>query len=599
MNTREQLDRIAASRVLILDGAMGSLIQAQGLSEEDFKGDRFATHNKPLKGCNDLLSITKPEVIVDIHRAYLLAGADLIETNTFNASAISLSDYGLAELCYELNLHSGRLAKQACAEFSTAQKPRFAVGILGPTSKTASISPDVNDPGYRAITFEQLKVDYGNAARGLMDGGVDILMVETVFDTLNAKAAVYAILELFEERGAELPLMISGTISDASGRTLSGQTLESFWASLAHAKPWSIGLNCALGAEQLIGHIEELSQLANCWVSSHPNAGLPNQFGLYDQTPMQMAKLLRPFMTEGLVNILGGCCGTTPEHIAALAREAEDVQGIQAWKPRQASKKSVVTRYAGLETLRLDSVTGFVNIGERTNVAGSRKFLKLIQEGNYAKALDIARDMAENGAQMIDVCMDDGMLDALSSMRSFLLLAQSDPDIARLPFVLDSSQWPVLEAGLRCVQGKCLVNSLSLKEGPEAFLQKAKLLRRYGAGVIVMLFDERGQADSYERKIEIAQRSYDLLTSKAGFRRKISFLILISWLLVQAWKNTPITLLLTSKPAAGLKPLCPEFTSPEVSPIYPSPLGATTLSARLSIQYFYITLLLPDWICPL
>ncbi len=511
MNTRQTLDRILENRLLVLDGAMGTMIQALRLGEADFRGERFAAHPVQVRGNNDLLSLTRPDVITGIHAQYLEAGADLVETNTFNSTSISLSDYKMEDLSYELNRAGAMLAKAACAKYSTPGRPRFAIGVLGPTSKTASISPDVTDPGFRAVTFEDLRQSYRTAVQGLLDGGADILMVETVFDTLNAKAALYAIAEELEERGIDVPLMVSGTITDASGRTLSGQTVEAFWTSIRHAKPWAVGLNCALGAEQLRPYVADLSRLADCWLSSHPNAGLPNQFGEYDQSPAEMAACTAPFSDGQLVNILGGCCGTTPDHIRAVAEHA------QRALPRKRPERDRTTCFSGLEALRIDSLTGFVNIGERTNVAGSRKFLKLIQDGLYDEALDIARSMADGGAQMIDICMDDAMLDARSAMVDFVNRAQSEPEIARLPFVIDSSRWDVIEAGLRCVQGKCVVNSISLKEGSGPFLEKARTLARYGAGVVVMLFDEKGQADTFERKIAIAARSYKLLTEDALF----------------------------------------------------------------------------------
>ena len=511
MSIRQTLDLILEKRLLVLDGAMGTMIQSFGLQEADFKGERFKNHPVLLRGNNDLLSITRPDIIQKIHEDYLSAGADLIETNTFNSTSVSLADYKMEVLAYELNKAGAILAKKACAKYSTPLKPRFVVGVLGPTSKTASISPDVNNPGFRAVSFEDLRVAYRTALKGLLDGGADLIMVETVFDTLNAKAALFAISEELEERKIDVPLMISGTITDASGRTLSGQTVEAFWTSINHSKPWSVGFNCALGADQLKAYVAELSHLADCWISSHPNAGLPNQFGEYDQSPQEMAELTAPFTADGLVNILGGCCGTTPAHIKAISFQAAHDQ------PRKKNVPDGITRYSGLEVLKVNSLTGFVNIGERTNVAGSRKFLRLVQDNLYDQALEIARDMADGGAQMIDVCMDDAMLESRTAMVNFLNMAQSDPEIARLPFVIDSSKWEVIEAGLRCVQGKCVVNSISLKEGPAAFLEKARLLRRYGAGVIVMLFDETGQADTFERKIDIAKKSYDLLVQEADF----------------------------------------------------------------------------------
>jgi len=508
-----ELRDLLRRRILILDGAMGTMIQRHRVTEEDFRGARFADHPRPLKGDNDLLSLTRPEVIRDIHRAYLAAGADIIETNTFNGTRISQSDYGLESIVRELNAAAARLARGAADEFTakTPEKPRFVAGILGPTNRTASISPDVNDPGFRNVTFDQLVTAYAEQADGLLDGGVDLLMVETVFDTLNCKAALFAIREVLRRRALDLPLMVSGTITDQSGRTLSGQTTEAFWNSVRHADLFSVGLNCALGARELRPYVAELSRLAGVYLSCHPNAGLPDAFGAYQDTPEHMATVLREFAEHGFLNIVGGCCGTTPEHIRAIA---EAVAGLP---PRTVPTLEPYTRLSGLEPLTIRPETGFVNVGERTNVTGSAKFARLIREGDYEAALEIARDQVANGAQMIDVNMDEGMLDSRAAMVRFLSLIASEPDIARVPIMIDSSKWEVIEAGLKCVQGKGVVNSISLKEGVEAFLEQARRIRQYGAAVVVMAFDQRGQADSYERKVEILSEAYRLLTEEVGF----------------------------------------------------------------------------------
>ncbi len=498
---------------MVLDGAMGTMIQTFKLTEAEFRGERFRDHPRPLKGDNDLLSLTRPELILSIHRAYFEAGADFAETNTFNSNRISQADYGLEHLVYELNLASARLARAAADEFTgrTPDRPRFVIGILGPTNRTASISPDVNDPGYRNVTFDDLVIAYGEQVEGLLDGGVDLLMVETVFDTLNCKAALFAIREILERRGVDLPIMVSGTITDASGRTLSGQTVEAFWNSISHAEPFSVGLNCALGARDLKPHIEELSRVARVFSSCHPNAGLPNAFGEYEQSPQEMATYLREFAERGWVNIVGGCCGTTPEHIRAIARAVEGV------KPRTVVQVEPYTRLSGLEPLTIRPETGFINVGERTNVTGSARFARLIREGNYEAALEIAREQVQNGAQMLDVNLDEGLLDSKEAMVRFLNLIASEPDIARVPIVIDSSKWEVIEAGLKCLQGKGVVNSISLKDGVGPFVEKAKRIRRYGAAVIVMAFDQQGQADTYERKVEILTEAYRILTEEVGF----------------------------------------------------------------------------------
>ncbi|MFH1601159.1 MAG: methionine synthase [Pseudomonadota bacterium] len=507
-----QLLQALAGRILVLDGAMGTLIQRHELGEADYRGERFADSPRDLKGNNDLLTLVRPDVIAGIHQAYLDAGADIIETNTFNSTAVSQSDYGLQDLVPELNREAARLGREcaAWAEAADPSRPRWVAGVLGPTSRTASISPKVEDAGYRNTSFDALVADYTVAARGLVEGGADILMVETVFDTLNAKAALYALDVLFEELGARLPVMISGTITDRSGRTLSGQTAEAFWYSLRHARPLSVGLNCALGARDLRPHVDMLSQVADTYVSCHPNAGLPNAFGGYDEGPDETAGILREFAEAGLLNLVGGCCGTTPGHIAAIA---EAVRGLP---PRQPPTLPAHTRLAGLEPFVITPDTNFVNVGERTNVTGSIQFKKLILENRYDDALAVARQQVENGAQVIDVNMDEGMLDAEAAMTRFLNLVAAEPDIARVPVMIDSSKWSVIEAGLKCVQGKAIVNSISMKEGEAAFLAQAREARRHGAAVVVMAFDEQGQADTFERKVAICSRAHALLVGEAG-----------------------------------------------------------------------------------
>jgi len=507
-NHRSQLvRRCLAERILFLDGAMGTMIQTYQLQEKDYRGERFADWRRDLKGNNDLLSLTQPEVISAIHRAYLAAGADILETNTFNATRIAMADYGMEELAYEINLESARLARSVADEFEAKNpaRPRFVAGVIGPTNRTASMSPDVNDPGFRNISFGELVDSYTEAARGLVDGGVDILLIETVFDTLNAKAAIFAVEQYFDDFGLTLPVMISGTITDASGRTLSGQTTEAFWNSLRHAKPISIGLNCALGAKQLRQYVEELSRLADTHVSAHPNAGLPNEFGEYDESPEAMAKEIADWAENGFLNIIGGCCGTTPAHIRSIH------DAVEHFPPRHIPEVQPQCRLAGLEPMNIGADSLFVNVGERTNVTGSALFRRLIRDQQYEQALDVARQQVENGAQIIDVNMDEGMLDSKAAMVRFLNLIAAEPDIARVPVMLDSSKWEIIEAGLQCSQGKGVVNSISMKEGEESFLHHAKLVRRYGAAVIVMAFDERGQADTEDRKVEICTRAYQLL----------------------------------------------------------------------------------------
>lgn len=507
------IQEILKERILVLDGAMGTMIQQYRLTEEQYRGERFKDFPYELKGNNDLLSITQPHIIQEIHRKYLEAGADIIETNTFNATRISMADYHMEDLVYELNFQSAKIAKEICQKFTRQNpaKPRFVAGSIGPTNKTASLSPDVNNPGYRAITFDELVEAYTEQIKGLIDGGVDILLIETVFDTLNAKAALFAIETYFEQIGRRLPIMVSATITDASGRTLSGQTTEAFLISVSHVPLLSIGLNCALGADLLRPYLEELARKAPFYVSAHPNAGLPNAFGEYDQSAEQMAQIVEGLLKDGLVNIIGGCCGTTPAHIQRIAEIA-----LQ-YKPRVVPLRERISTYAGLEPLKATAEIRFINVGERTNVTGSRAFARLIREEKYEEALAIARTQVEGGAQMIDVNMDEGMINSEEAMVKFLNLIASEPDIARLPIMIDSSKWSVIEAGLKCVQGKAVVNSISLKEGENDFIKKAKLIRKYGAAVIVMAFDEQGQADTYERRIQICERAYKILTEKVGF----------------------------------------------------------------------------------
>ncbi len=510
-NSLDTLNKALRERILVLDGAMGTMIQAYKLQEADFRGARFKDNAQDLAGNNDLLTLTRPDVIAQIHREYLEAGADIIETNTFNSTAASQSDYKLEALAYELNFEAAKLARSVCDEFSSAEKPRFVAGIVGPTSRTASISPDVNDPAFRNTSFDALVADYLVCAEGLIDGGADILLIETVFDTLNAKAAIFAVQEYSKRIGREIPVMISGTITDASGRTLSGQTVEAFWNSVAHAKPISIGFNCALGATQLRPHIEEISGLANTFVSAHPNAGLPNEFGEYDQSAKEMAEIIEEFARSGFLNIVGGCCGTTPKHIRAIA------DAVAHCAPRVIPDIEPACRLSGLEAFNITAESLFVNVGERTNITGSKRFARLIREGDFDTALDVALQQVEAGAQIIDINMDEGMLDSNAAMSHFLRLIASEPDISRVPIMIDSSKWEILETGLRCIQGKGIVNSISMKEGKEDFVEKARLCMQYGAAVVVMAFDEEGQADTLEKKCAICKRSYDILVNEVGF----------------------------------------------------------------------------------
>ena len=514
MNQSKSIVDVAQEKILVIDGAMGTMIQGYGLDEEDYRGTRFKDFHKDLKGNNEMLSILRPDIIKEIHAQYFEAGADVVETNTFSANKISQADYDLEELVYEMNFESAKIAKEVAREFEAKDpsKQRFVAGALGPTTRTASISPDVNNPGYRAVSFDDLVQAYDEQARGLIDGGVDVLLIETIFDTLNAKAAVYAILSLKEELGIDIPVMISGTITDASGRTLSGQTVDAFYTSLKHGDLLSIGLNCALGAKEMRTYLQDLSNLADCNITAYPNAGLPNEFGAYDQGPDEMASLIKEFAESGLVNMVGGCCGTSPAHIKAIA---DAVQGIQ---PRRLVEKTEVnSTFSGLESLVVRKETNFINIGERTNVTGSRKFARLIKDNQYEEALSVALNQVEGGAQIIDVNMDEGLIDSEKAMTDFLNLVMSEPDIAKLPIMIDSSKFSVIEAGLKCVQGKCIVNSLSLKEGEEQFIEQAQIVRKYGAAVVVMAFDENGQAETKDEKVNICLRAYRILTQQVGF----------------------------------------------------------------------------------
>jgi 5-methyltetrahydrofolate--homocysteine methyltransferase len=506
------LTAAARERILVLDGAMGTQIQDLGLGEDHFRGDRFVGCACHQQGNNDLLILTQPQAIEDIHYAYAKAGADIVETNTFSSTRIAQADYGMEDMVYELNRDGARLARRALRRAESEDgRRRFVAGALGPTNRTASLSPDVNNPGFRAVTFDDLRLAYGEQLRGLIDGGADIVLIETIFDTLNAKAAIFAAEEVFAEKGVRLPLMISGTITDLSGRTLSGQTPTAFWHSIRHARPFTVGLNCALGAAAMRPHMGELSGVADTFTCAYPNAGLPNAFGRYDETPDFMAGQIGEFAREGLVNVAGGCCGSTPEHISAIA------EAVARHAPRTVPKVKPLMRLSGLEPFTLTDDIPFVNVGERTNVTGSARFRKLITAGDYPAALDVARDQVEGGAQVIDINMDEGLLDSAAAMVEYLNLVAAEPDIARVPVMIDSSKWEVIEAGLKCVQGKPIVNSISMKEGEEAFLHQARLCRMYGAAVVVMAFDEVGQADTKERKVEICTRAYKLLTEKAGF----------------------------------------------------------------------------------
>ena len=512
--TRRRLETLLGTRILVMDGAMGTMIQRHALDEAAFRGDRFAGHPRGLKGDNDLLVLTRPDVVSGVHHAYLEAGSDIIETNTFSGTSIAQSDYALESVVYELNVEAARLARDAAADWTerTPDRPRFVAGAIGPTNRTLSISPDVNDATFRATTFDAMRDAYFEQTRGLVDGGCDLLLVETVFDTLNAKAALVAIRDLFDERGIDLPLMISVTITDRSGRTLSGQTIDAFYVSIAHARPLSVGINCALGARDMRPYLAELADVADCYVSCYPNAGLPNAFGEYDERPDETAALLGEFATSGFVNIVGGCCGTTPDHIRAIGTSVDGVD------PRRLPARATrAPRFSGLETLTVRDDSNFLVVGERTNVTGSKRFARLITSDDVTAATEVAVDQVRGGANLIDVNMDEAMLDSEQEMTRFLNLIATEPEIARVPVMIDSSKWSVIVAGLKCVQGKAVVNSISLKEGETDFLEKARVVRRYGAAAVVMAFDETGQADTVERKVEICQRAYTLLTETADF----------------------------------------------------------------------------------
>ena len=510
--TSHPLDDLLAERILVMDGGMGTMLQGYSLGEDDFRGETFADHGMPLTGANDLLCLTRPDVVAAIHRAYLDAGADLIETNTFNATGIALTDYGLQEHAYEINVAAAELARQEADRATKAdpERPRFVLGAMGPTNKTLSLSPEVNDPGFRGVTWEELAEAYAEQARGLIAGGADVLLVETVFDTLNAKAALFAIAETLDDTERHVPVMVSGTIVDASGRTLSGQTTEAFWTSVSHYPLLSVGLNCALGAREMRPFLEELSRHATCRVSCYPNAGLPNELGEYDEAPDHMAAIVGEFAQSGFVNVVGGCCGTGPEHVRAIA------QAVQGVPPRVRPTPARHTRLSGLEAFTKTPEIPFVNVGERTNISGSTRFARLIREGDYETALDVARQQVTSGAQILDVNMDDGLIDQSAAMTRFLNLLAAEPDIVRVPIMIDSSDFDVIEAGLRCVQGKGIVNSISLKDGEDEFVRRARQIRRYGAAVVVMAFDEAGQADTVERRIEVCSRAYRILTEDVG-----------------------------------------------------------------------------------
>jgi len=513
MGNSANIYRELDSRILILDGAMGTMIQQYNLEEKDFRGKRFDSHSIPLKGCNDLLSLTKPEIIRAIHEAYLEAGADIIETNTFNSTKISLADYDLQSFVYDINKESAKIARQIADDFtkSNPDKPRFVAGSMGPTNKTTSLSPDVDNPAYRAVTFDDMFEAYLEQAEGLIDGGVDLLVVETVFDTLNAKAALFAITEILREKNSKAGVIVSGTITDASGRTLSGQTIEAFLYSISHMDLLSIGLNCSLGATEMRPYLEILSNKTPCFTTVYPNAGLPNQFGEYDETPDEMSSLIEEFLKEGYANIIGGCCGTTPEHIRQFNRIAAK------YPPRKPPEKEISLHLSGLEPLQVFTGSNFINIGERTNVSGSKRFARLIRDKKYEEALTVAKQQVEGGAQIIDVNLDDALLDSEQEMVTFLNMLASDPDIAKVPVMIDSSKWSVLEAGLKCLQGKGIVNSISLKDGENVFKSRAEKIRNYGAAAIIMAFDEEGQAVTYDQKIKICKRAYHILVKDVNF----------------------------------------------------------------------------------
>ncbi len=550
--TAHPLAELATRRILILDGAMGTMIQRRKLNADDYRGPRFADHPIELQGNSDLLVLTRPDVIADIYGEYLAAGADLIETNTFSATAIAQADYGLQALAYEMNVEGARLARRVADEWTakTPERPRFVAGAIGPTNKALSLSPKVDDPAFRSASFDELRLAYRDQVRGLLDGGADVLLVETIFDTLTAKAALVAVAEEFEARGTRVPVLISVTITDRSGRTLSGQTVDAFYTSIEHVQPFSVGINCALGAAEMRPYMAELSRLATCYVSCYPNAGLPNAFGEYDEQADETGALLGEFARSGFLNIVGGCCGTTPAHIAAIARAVAGVPPRVPPTPA-ATAHAGYSRYSGLERLVVRDDSNFQMIGERTNVTGSKKFARLVQSNDWAATADVALEQVRGGANILDVNMDEGMLDSEASMTHFLNYIATEPEIARLPIMIDSSKWSVLEAGLKCVQGKAIVNSISLKEGEEEFLRKARTVRRYGAAMIVMAFDEEGQADTVERKVEICTRAYALLTERPGSTRSTSSSTRTSWPSPPASRSTTTTPSTSSRRRAG------------------------------------------------
>jgi 5-methyltetrahydrofolate--homocysteine methyltransferase len=574
----EELSSALRTRILVIDGAMGTAIQRDRPDEAGYRGERFADWPSDLVGNNDLLTLTQPDIIAGIHREYLDAGADVIETNTFNANAISLSDYGMQDLAYELNLESTRLARREvdAATARTPDRPRYVAGALGPTTRTASISPDVNDPGARNVDFDRLVEAYLEAARGLVDGGSDLLFVETVFDTLNAKAAIFALETLFEQEGRRWPVVVSGTITDASGRTLSGQVTEAFWTSVRHVRPLAIGLNCALGATEMRPYIAEMSRVADSFVSCYPNAGLPNAFGEYDEQPDETAAVVREFAESGFVNLVGGCCGTTPDHIAAIAGAVEGLA------PREPAERAPALRLSGLEPFTVDDASLFVNVGERTNITGSARFRNLIRDGDYDTALSVAAQQVVAGAQVIDVNMDEGMIDGVAAMDRFLKLVASEPDISRVPVMVDSSKWEVIEAGLKNVQGKPVVNSISLKEGEEAFREHARLCRKYGAAAVVMAFDEDGQADDLERRKVICERAYRILVDEVGFPAEDIIFDPNVFAVATGIEEHATTARTSSTRRGGSRRTCPAPRCPAASPTSASRSAATTPSARRS-----------------
>ena len=574
----EALTLALRERILVIDGAMGTAIQRDRPDEAGYRGERFKDWPSDVVGNNDLLTITQPQIIEGIHREYLEAGADILETNTFNANAISLSDYGMEELAYELNHAGAALARSVCDEFSTPEKPRYVAGALGPTTRTASISPDVNDPGARNVSYDQLVAAYLEAARGLVDGGADMIFIETIFDTLNAKAAIFAVETLFEEYGRRWPVVISGTITDASGRTLSGQVTEAFWNSVRHAKPIAVGLNCALGALEMRPYLAEMARVADTFVSAYPNAGLPNAFGEYDESPEHQASYIAEFAEAGLVNLVGGCCGTTPAHIAAIAAAVEGKQ------QREVTPVDVATRLSGLEPLNITEDSLFVNVGERTNITGSARFRNLIKANDYDTALSVAAQQVEVGAQVIDINMDEGMIDGVAAMDRFTKLVAAEPDISRVPIMVDSSKWEVIETGLKNIQGKPIVNSISMKEGEEKFIREARLCRKYGAAVVVMAFDEDGQADNLERRKEICARAYRILTEQVGFPPEDIIFDPNCFALATGIEEHATYGIDFIEACRWIRRTCPGCTSPAASPMSRSPSAATTRCARRSTR---------------